>query len=191
MVDPKDPVSTTGSAPVGTSVSPSRSADTQNQPTVLVKVRAKRERGFIRGGVHWPPSETYRRVTEDAAKQLEAEPLLQVSRVGDSEVPDDQRGQLAAADATSEKSPEQQRDELVDGEFPRLNQSQSGATIPNPAPDQAAAIQAQQRRAPLVDATGRAVPEGDPNARVRREDEPLSETHSFGAGSSAADKKKR
>lgn len=87
------------------------------QPNVIVKVRARRATGFIRAGFHWPATDTFQRVTESQAKQLESEPLLRVERVSEADVP---QGQIAPSAEDDQKNPEQKRDEMVDEEFPQL-----------------------------------------------------------------------
>jgi len=105
-----------------------------DEQTVIVKVRAKRERGFIRGGIHWPATDTYQRVSEELAQQLEREPLLSVQRVSEADAP---QGSVSPA---GEKPAEQQRAEMVDQEFPQLTQAPGGAITGAGVPDRSEAL---------------------------------------------------
>lgn len=115
---------------------------------VIVKVRAKREGGFIRAGVRWSSSETFQRVTEEQAKQLEAEPMLRVERVSEGSVPSEQQSSLATSAGDSDKNADQKRAEFVDQEFPQLAAPPGGVQQRVGAADNTEALAQGYRTAP-------------------------------------------
>lgn len=115
---------------------------------VIVKVRAKREQGFIRAGVRWGSSDTFQRVTEEQAKQLEAEPMLRVERVSEGSVPSDQQAAVSASAGDSDKNADQKRAEFVDQEFPQLAAPPGGVQQRVGAADNTEALAQGYRTAP-------------------------------------------
>lgn len=91
--------------------------DNQTESKVWVRVRALQERGFHRAGRHWTVTPQFAQVTEEQAKQLEAEAMLDATRVSEADVPEAAR---QAAQQSTELTAVQQAELIKNAEFPLL-----------------------------------------------------------------------
>lgn len=176
---------------------PDEQQQQQQEQKVWVKVRARQDRGFIRAGRHWTSAETFAQVSEQDAKLLEGEPMLNVQRVSEGEVPEAEKQSLQNS-PDPKKAEEQQRDLLRNAEYPLLTAAPGGHPVrttppvlpktPPPEPiNSNAELTKQAIEKPFENAQVSPPDESSPP----KVDEPLSESHAFGIGDSTTSKKKR